>query len=336
MTWRRGLAWRAAGLAALAVAAVLVAGLAIVVLDPGPTPSDRTRPAANKAPEPKPARAKPLRGEVEATIGVASFNVYHHLRAKKAREDLRRLTNDPRIDLIGWQETKRPFYATLFPALRERGWETWQDRSEGLFGPMVLAMSWRADTFSLLNAQAVKVAPGRFRQETDAPFGPRWLVIGRFLHLPTQRTVTLVNTHLPYRVEIDDGFQDNVNAEVSRLHIATLAELWPTVEGDVVVGTGDYNFDYVDDSRARPRGGITRRFQGKATSSFTDLGTDGLLPTHGSRWIDYVFLADHTRRTRTDRAGHGRVAQFATHRVLDSYHSDHRPVLARIRLYRVQ
>lgn len=330
MARRRGWYWGAA--AALVLAMVC----AIVALNARPTPAEVTRPTAAEPGDVRPARAKPLPGKVEATIGVVSFNAYHHLGIKKARADLRRLTADPRVGLIGWQETKSPAYDALFPRLRERGWETWRDQTGGLFGPMVLAMSWRTEEFSLLGVEAVKVAPGRFRKETDAPFGPRWLVIGRFLHLPTQRTVTLLNTHLPYRIEVGDRFQRNVNAEVSRLHIATLADLWPTLPGDVVVGTGDYNFDYVDDSRARPKGGITRRFEGRATSSFEALGTEGLLPTHDThRWIDYVFLADHTLRTRKDRPGQGHVAQFATHRVLDGYHSDHRPVLARIRLYRV-
>ena len=46
--------------------------------------------------------------------------------------------------------------------------------------------------------------------------------------------------------------------------------------GDLVVGTGDFNFDYRDDSRARPEGGISRTQQGHATSSYQVLGLDGV------------------------------------------------------------
>lgn len=57
-----------------------------------------------------------------------------------------------------------------------------------------------------------------------------------------------------------------------------------------MVGTGDLNWDYADDS---------------------------------------VWLAHRSVR---GRAGSG-VAQFARHRSLGGYRSDHRPLLARIRLY---
>ena len=85
--------------------------------------------------------------------------------------------------------------------------------------------------------------------------------------MPTGLTVTLLNTHVNQHIETGDGFDDNLNARFAKRHLAQLAGMWDIAQGDVVVGTGDYNFDNADDSAVRPAGGISRRFAGHATSS---------------------------------------------------------------------
>ena len=102
--------------------------------------------------------------------------------------------------------------------------------------------------------------------------------------------------------------------------------MWNTTAGDVVAGTGDYNFDHADDADARPRGGISRQFEEEAVSSYDALGLTGVVPTRNTRWIDYVWLS-------TDSLRPAGSAQFATHRSIGGFNSDHRPMLARIRIY---
>ena len=102
--------------------------------------------------------------------------------------------------------------------------------------------------------------------------------------------------------------------------------MWNTTAGDVVAGTGDYNFDHADDADARPRGGISRQFEEEAVSLYDALGLTGVVPTRNTRWIDYVWLS-------TDSLRPARSAQFAAHRSLGGFNSDHRPMLARIRIY---
>ena len=65
---------------------------------------------------------------------------------------------------------------------------------------------------------------------------------------------------------------------------------------------------------------------GWQVSSYGALGLTGVVPTRNTRWIDYVWLS-------TDSLRPAGSAQFATHRSLDGFSSDHRPMLARIRLY---
>lgn len=306
---------------ATACAALLAAALLT-----GCTAEGRPRDAAPVAAS-RPVVAAPLPGRVEATIGVVSFNALRHLPPRRARQDWDRLTARDDVDLVGWQESKSPAFRELFPRYVDEGWETW--RWPDADGPISLAVTWRTATLELLDVAAEKVHRGGYPRETDNPFPARWVVTARFRHRATGRAVTLLNTHVNQGIETGEGWQDNLNARFARRHLARLAELWRTAPGEVVVGTGDYNFDHADDARAQPRGGITRRFAGRATSSYEALGLDGLLPTRRTRWIDYVFLADrHLRRPD----GTGR-AQFARHRVLRGYHSDHRPLLARIRLY---
>lgn len=141
-------------------------------------------------------------------------------------------------------------------------------------------------------------------------------------------SVTLLNTHLHHAIEQGQGWRPGPNARGARKHLRILAEMWREAPGEVVLSTGDYNWDHRDDVAARPAGGIIDRFEGLATSSFAALSHDYLSPTHGTRWIDYVFLADQSRR-----AGDRGTAQLVRHWVPDGFSSDHRPLLTRLRLY---
>lgn len=277
-----------------------------------------------------PRRAPRLPGEVLDTIGVVSYNAWRRLPLARAERDWDRLTAQQRIDLIGWQESKSPAFRDLYPRYRARGWETWHHPDPD--GPVSLAFSWRRATFELLDVTIHRMHRGGFPRETDAPFPARWVVQAELRHRPSGRTVTLLNTHVNQTIETGQRFERNLNAERAKLHLRRLARLWNTVPGDVVIGTGDYNFDHADDAAARPAGGIARRFADKAVSSYDALGLRGVVPTRNTRWIDYVWLSTDSLRGPGGTGAAGTV-QFATHRSLGGYGSDHRPILARIRLY---
>ncbi|MDN4173788.1 hypothetical protein QWY28_12575 [Nocardioides sp. SOB77] len=292
--------------------------------------SDEPAPPTSVGTRGGPARVAPrLPGELLTTIGVVSYNALRLLPLERARRDWDRLTARRDVDLIGWQESKSSAFRRLHPQYRSRGWQTWHWPDPD--GPISLAVSWRTATFELLDVSFRRMHRGGHPRETTHPFPARWVVTAQLRHRGSGRTVTLLNTHVNQHIETGQRFEDNLNARRAKRHLATLARMWDTAPGPVVVGTGDYNFDFADDSRARPAGGITRAFRGRATSSYQALGLRGLAPTRNTRWIDYVHLADRSLRTRRDRGG---TAQFARHAVLRGYASDHAPLLARVRLYR--
>ncbi|MBE7323967.1 hypothetical protein IEQ44_04800 [Nocardioides sp. Y6] len=311
----RGVWWSAAT-AVLVVSVVL--GVSAQRTPAGPDGD----PAAVVTPGPVPA----LPGRVVDTVGVASYNVQWRTPRARLRADRDRLTARRGLDLIGWQETNSSQFRELDARYRARGWETWRWEGPREEGPAALALSWRTRTFELLDVDWVHVDGAR--RGLAEPHPPRWVVRARLRHRASGQTFTLLNTHLAHAIEQGEGWRPGPNARSARKHLRILARLWRSTPGDVLLSTGDYNFDHRDDSRARPAGGISDRFDGLATSSFAALGHEHVLPTHTSRWIDYVFVAD-----RSLREGSAGAAQLVDHRVLEGFHSDHRPLVVRLRLY---
>lgn len=211
--------------------------------------------------------------------------------------------------------------------MRQHGWATryWPARAN-FEGRAEIAVSWRRAKFELLGTEAHKMHPGAGLDETAHPFKGRHVTVVRLRHRASGLTVTLLNTHVNQHIETGQEWQTNINVPYAKRHLAWLADRYRSEAAAVVVGTGDYNWDHYDDRRAQPEGGITDAFRGRAVSSYQALGLQGVQPTKNARWIDYVFLASKTLQARR--------AQFATHESLGGYRSDHRPLLARIRLYR--
>lgn len=276
----------------------------------------------------RPAPATRLPGRVIETIGVASFNVYRHLKRRDAMADALRLTGDERVDVVGWQETRADYFPDVRRRLARRGWDTWQLWEPD--GPFWLAVSWRRDSFTLVDGSWTRAHGGAGPGRTDLPFPPRGYLVVTLRHRESGKLLTVVDTHLNQGIETDDQFQETINADYAKEHLRLLAEAWDRVPGDLVVGTGDYNFDFADDFRARPKGGIWDTQHGHATSSYEVLGLDGVAPTRGSRWIDYLWIADRTLRVGAKDRGAG---QFVEHEALDGFASDHRPLVAQIRWY---
>lgn len=312
-------------LAAVALGAVLLLGGGLAACSDELDTSDGTR---GTEALPRPAPAKRLPGRLVDTVGVASFNVYRHLPRRQAMKDAVRLTGEKSVDVIGWQETRADYFPDVKRRLERRGWDTWQLWEQD--GPFWLAVSWRRAEFSLIDGYWVRVHGGGGRDRTDLPYPPRGYVVVSLRHRESGRVLTVVDTHLNQGIETGEGFTDRVNADDAKVHLRALADVWDDVPGDLVVGTGDFNFDFADDFRARPEGGIWDTQHGHATSSYEALGVDGVEPTRGTRWIDYVWIADRTLRLAPKDTGSG---QFVAHESLDGYASDHRPLVARIRWY---
>ena len=308
-----------------------VAALALVLVLGGcaDSPAEPRRPGvAASAPSAPSAPAQRLPGRVIDTIGVASFNVYRHLPRRDAMADALRLTGDERVDVIGWQETRADYFPAVRRRLAREGWDTWQLWEPN--GPFWLAVSWRRSAFSLVEGSWTEAHGGAGPQRTDLPYPPRGYVVVTLRHRGSGELLTVVDTHVNQGIEDGDGFSDRINADDARRHLAALAGVWDRLSGELVVGTGDFNFDFRDDFAARPEGGIWDTQHGHATSSYEVLGLGGVEPTRESRWIDYLWIADRTLRVRAKDPGTG---QFVEHTSLGGFSSDHRPLLARIRWY---
>lgn len=307
------------------LAVLVVCGLALAGCS---APADSSTTDDDPAGEPRPRPVAALSGRVVDTLGVASFNVYRHLGRKDAMADALRLTSEDQVDVIGWQETRADYFPEVKRRIERRGWDTWQLWEPD--GPFWLAVSWRRDLFELVDGSWTEAHGGGGPDRTDSPFPPRGWIVVTLRHRESGRLLTVVDTHLNQAIETGDQFQDTLNADYAKEHVRLLADVWDEVPGDLVVGTGDYNFDFRDDFAARPEGGIWDTQHEHATSSYQVLGLDGVEPSRSSRWIDYVFIANQDLRVKAKDAGSG---QFVQHRTLDGYESDHRPLLTKIRWY---
>jgi endonuclease/exonuclease/phosphatase family metal-dependent hydrolase len=257
-------------------------------------------------------------------VGVATMNVFKRLRERQLWRDAVRLTDRPDVDVVAWQEAERS--DRVLARLARRGWEThrWARGARGL------AVSWRADELTLVSAEQRLMHRGAGRDEARFPFPAKHASVVTLAVADTGQHLTVLNTHLNHKTENYDVRRGlplrTRNARLARRHIGKLATMLPDLPGRYAVMAGDFNFDVRGDRRHRPEGFMADQLRGLAVSSFAALGLRGLPLTHPvtGRFIDYVYVR------RADRRG-GHV-EFRTHRVLRGYRSDHRPVLARLRL----
>jgi len=255
-------------------------------------------------------------------VGVATVNVERTRRARPILKDMRHIARVRSVDVIGWQEADSPAFQENVHDLERWGWRTKIFTSGD--GSQQVPISWRTAVFALVGTDAHQVTEGAGVDETDHPFRPKWVTSVTLRHLDSGRVLTVMNTHAPNHVETGDEWQDNLNATYARVHYRRLADLMTADPSQDVVAVGDLQWDHKDDIEARPEGGITATFEGRVLSSFEVLGLDGLCPTRNSRWIDYVLVPAAAVEA-------GRM-EFVTHRSLDGFGSDHRPMVARIAL----
>ena len=257
-----------------------------------------------------------------AYVGVASFNMFRKLSAAHAHQDAMRLTRHAGVDVVGWQEADR-FGRALhhLPGWTTRTFPFGKRASE-------LAVSWRASEFQLVAAHQRQVALGVSYREGRYPFGNRMVVTVTLRHRETGRLLTVVNAHLPQKIEDlsrPGRWTPTINAYRARNQLHRIADIWRHEPGRWIVGTGDYNFDARADAVHHPSGGPRSALGPTAVSSYMKLGMN-VPPTYpeNGRNIDYVW-AD--RQAYAD----GRM-RFAGQWVLGGFRSDHNALLARLEL----
>ena len=281
----------------------------------------RTTPDTAQRDTPKPGVAiAPIPRQV---VGVATFNVFRKLSYAEMLADARTLTDNPDIDIIGWQEAWDS--APVFAALQPRGWTTKRFPK----GAKELAVSWRRADFAFVSADQRLVAQGVSDENGRYPFGDRYAIRVTLRDRTTGELISVLDTHLPQAIEDLDqpgSWRPTYNSARARLQLTRLARMWDRAPGRWVLGTGDYNVDARAEARTRPEGGPSKMFAGRAVSSYAVLGKD-LAPTHptSGRQIDYVHAA--RKAVRQERI------RFLHQRTIPGLNSDHRALLVRFALH---
>lgn len=320
------------------VLGVLVAP-AVASEEPSGAPAARRAPAATVSPraiEPRvlrPVTAAPLQGGQSVggvapvqpgfDIGVASHNLWQQQSPARAAADARRLTSDPAVDIVGWQESQ--YFGGVLASLPKAWRSATVDRPGGIGE---VAVSWRRDRFRLERVRLLPGTDGVDASEGDFPFGGRGIMVVTLAERSSGRRLSVVNVHLPPQSEsrtVPGRWAATPNAARARQHLERIARTWRGLSARWVVGTGDFNFDARADLLRRPPGGPAETLGRMAASTYEVLGTD-VRPTYPSlgRRIDYVWV--DREGLRTERI------EVRGQRVLDGFTSDHRPLLARLRL----
>lgn len=256
-------------------------------------------------------------------IGVATMNLWAQQSVAGATADARRLTSNRDVDIVGWQESQ--YFGGVLASL-PRAWRSATvPRSDGIGE---IAVSWRRDRFRLERVRLLPGTDGVEAGEGPYPFGGRGILVVTLTERSTGHRVSVLNAHLPPQSESPTSpgrWAATLNADRARTHLARLAKVWRGVPSRWVVGTGDFNFDARADLRKRPAGGPVASLGRVASSTYQQLGTD-VRPTYPSldRHIDYVWVG--REELRGDRI------EVRSHRVLGGFNSDHRPLLATLRL----
>ncbi len=275
-----------------------------------------------------PARAGQAGGGVRPVelapvdLGVVSMNALYSLPADEARDDIQKVTSRDDVDVIGWQEASR-----IGPALHQvSGWTTRTFTRDGANSEV--AVSWRSAEFTLVSARQVDVAPGVAVSRGSYPFAARLVAVVTLRHRETGRLLTVIDTHLPRRIEdVDDPgrWAPTLNAQRAQVQLRRMAAIWERSGARWVIGTGDFNFDAGSAASNHSDSAPLSQLSGTAVSTYQKLGIPAV-PTHppSGRHIDYVWL------DRDDDES-GEIT-LRGQQVLRDYHSDHNPLLARLRL----
>lgn len=292
------------------------------VLAPGCDPTDPVDPATDDTgttpdtnPDATPDTTPDTDGNQKKVITVASVNINRYMPRAKVLRDRDAALSRGSLDVIGWQEADK--YRESFDAYASKGWET--TRPNGASG---CPISWRRSVFEFVSTRTVLLNAAHHGGPA-ATWTARTAHVLTLKHRATGQHVTVINAHMVPHIENHSRPgtpRSNLASRVASRALKRLANIYASSASATTIGTGDLNWDYLADSRVRSPRYVLGRLGPVAESSYERLGTQGLLPTHGTRLIDYVFLQRNSK------------AQFLSHRTLQGYRSDHRPLLAKVSL----
>lgn len=241
-----------------------------------------------------------------SSLTVGTYNTLHSLSAEVFKRDLYNLTHTTSVDLLGLQEVHGPGRDAVMENLD--GWTAYRPGWAG--SQRQTPVMWRTSAFEMVGYGTELLARGVFT------LPDRWGNWCELLHKPTRRTVYLLNSHAHPHIERAGHPRSLPRTREAEAHFAALvtAARYFGTQGEVFV-TGDFNVDYVADRRVRyPRFPYTTFANAHLIPCWR--GASRVVGTHGNRTIDYVYHR---------RSGH---VTFEHVKVLDGYHSDHKPVLA--------
>ena len=177
------------------------------------------------------------------------------------------------MDIVGWQEAYTS--APVFEALRKRGLATpASSRAAG----QELAVSWRRSDFELVSSAVRLVARGMDGDIGRYPFRGRYVVRVTLRHRDTGLLMSVINTHLPQKIEDFDRpgrWTTTANSIRAQYQLDRMTREWKHAPGRWVVGTGDYNVDARVDARLGLPGGPLAELGDLAVPSYARLGDPG-------------------------------------------------------------
>lgn len=255
------------------------------------------------------------------SIGVVSFNAFVDLSRADASADIHALTNNTAVDLIGLQEAKgrQSLYRNI------PGWGAYAPVGAGAEDVIL----WRSSKFVFKGAGTRTMTGAAGYQ--PARYANRASLVNR----ATGRPFTFLNTHLDAQIERDgQPYPDSPYDAHGTEHLVNLRNMVNGI-GGVVLGTGDFNIDWVADSSVQNPGLAFANLNPFVATNWAVMGTSGQLATHGvpdayntvapnvtPRYVDYVFAKRDSYW----------ASAFESQAVLTNLRSDHNAVLTRITL----
>ncbi|NYG59053.1 hypothetical protein BJ980_001976 [Nocardioides daedukensis] len=275
-----------------------------------------------------PATAAPPTGTAYDTIGVTSFNAFHNLTAAQARSDAHKLISAADVDIIGWQEAER--FLSVYDRQLPGGWRTAKFfNARGSRTAREVPISWNNNVYALVKgSNKAYVAHGGVAGKFPARFTTRVVL----KHRRSGKTITVLNAHANSDIQRHDPghcgeARSNINARLAKVHFQEIRDIAARQRSTHTVLTGDLNVRYACDRARGPQSFPYRKFAGVLVPSYARL-KNPTLGTKGTNFIDYVYLGAR------DVNGTAKDAMFVSHRVYGGLQSDHRPINARIKLYR--
>lgn len=250
-----------------------------------------------------------------------TYNLAFWVGPKRAKKDLRRLYKF--ADVIGLQECSHS-HRTEALADHPQDWGLFRPEGAGKTNPIL----WNKEVFSYQDGGTQQYVgsdgPGTFRPARAV----NWV---RLRHKPTGVVFVYVNFHWESGAAVPGYFAPAMKPDSPR-HIERYKTQMTSIMGTLRGLTENYPVLLGGDFNVRAHADLRLRNPGLPTANLGRLGLRsnwdvlglppiGTIGSHGTVF-DWLMLSNKVR---------GQM-QFVSHKVLRGYRSDHRPVMAKIRV----